>query len=190
MITYQEIYDILRKEKYSEVLQPLPKNFLKEVGEYIEEKKKMLGREDSSKGLFSETLRMNRKQLDNVVAIIKELVTIRQRKVLNLSLTAAMTGVSKRDTENLLNHEIELFKTTVQQLEQCQKEITKKLERLEEEKEPKNILIRFKEDVPAFLDIDGRELGPFKQDEIANLTKQIASVLLSEGKAAAVEDIS
>lgn len=187
MITYQEIYDILRKEKYNEALQPLPKNFLKEVGAYIGEKKKILAKEDTTK-LFSETLRMTRKQLDNAIAIVKELMTIRQRKVLNLALTASITGISKRDIENLLSHEVEFFEVTVQQLEKCQKEITKKLEGQEEEKEPKNMLIRFKENTNAFLNEDGKELGPFKKDEIANLPKQIASILISDGKASLIEE--
>ena len=30
MITYNELYDALRKERYSEQLQPIPKNFIKE----------------------------------------------------------------------------------------------------------------------------------------------------------------
>lgn len=187
MITYQEIYDILRKEKYNEALQPLPKNFLKEVSAYIKEKKKILSKEDSTK-LFSETLRMTRKQLDNTMSMIKELMMIRQRKVLNLALTASMTGISKRDTENLLSHEAEFFDAAVQQLEKCQKYVAKKLEGEEEEKELKNVLIRFKENVPAFLGEDGRELGPFRQDEIANLPKQIAAILISDGKATAVEE--
>jgi len=188
MITYQEIYDILRKEKYNEGLQPLPKNFLKEVGEYLEDKKKTLGKEDSGTGLFSDTIRMTRKQMDNSIAIIKELITIREKKILTLSLTASMTGIGKRDTENLLGHEIDLFDIVVKQLEQCQKEITKKLEGREEEKEARNMLIRFKDDVPAFLDGEGQELGPFKQDEIANLSAQIAAILIADGKAARVEE--
>ena len=188
MITYQEIYDILRKEKYNEALQPLQKNFLKEAGEYLEDKKKTLEKEDKSNGLFSDTIRMTRKQMDNSIAIIRELITIREKKILTLALTASITGIGKRDAENLLGHEEALFNTVVNQLEQCQKEIARKLEGEEEEKEQKNMLIRFKENVPAFFDENGSELGPFKQDEIANLSKQIASILISDAKATMVEE--
>lgn len=190
MITYQEIYDMLRKEKYNEALQPVPKNFLKEIASYIEEKKKILVREGGAeKNLFSETVRMTRKQLDNTLAIIKELAIIRQRKVLNLALTAAMTGISKRDTENLLTYEVELFELTTKQLEHCHKELAKKLEgKDEEEKEAKNILVRFKENVPAFLSGEGNQLGPFKQNDVANLPSQIASILIADGKAAEIEE--
>ena len=34
MITYNELYDALRKERYSEQLQPIPKRFIKEVSDY------------------------------------------------------------------------------------------------------------------------------------------------------------
>ena len=187
MITYKELYDLLRKETYNESLQKLPNNFLKQTGAYIDEKKKILARESGEKNLFSETVRMTRKQLDNTLSIIKELSRIRQRKVLNLAFTAAMMGLSKRDTENLLKYEVELFESTTKQLENCHKEVAKMLDGIKEEEKPKIILIRFKENVPAFLEKEGSQLGPFKQNDVANLPVQIASILISDGKAVPIE---
>jgi len=189
MITYKEIYDILRKEKYNEFLQKLPKNFLEGVATYLNEKKEILSREQgNSEGLFSDTLRMTRKQLDNALSIIKEIIAIRERKVLNLAFTAAETGVSKKDTENLLKHEKELFELVVRKLEQNQKEVNQKLSgKQEEKKDLKNLLIRFKENVPAFLDADGNELGPFKAEDIANLPQEISKILINDGKAVIIE---
>ncbi len=80
MITYQEVYDLLRKEKYNEALQELPKQFFKDLAEYISDKRKILERESNST-LFSDTVRMTRTQLDNALAVIKELLSIRERKV-------------------------------------------------------------------------------------------------------------
>lgn len=40
MITYNDIYEAARKERYSEQLQPVPKNFLEEVTDYLKEKKR------------------------------------------------------------------------------------------------------------------------------------------------------
>ena len=190
MITYQEIYDILRKEKYNEALQELPKVFLKELAGYIADKKKLLVREQDST-LFSDTLRMTRKQLDNALSVIKELLAIRERKVLNLAFAAAQTGVSKRDTENLLDYELELFDASFKKLEENQKSIKKQLEGeiIEEgEKDLKNLFIKFKQDVPAFLSSNGQELGPFKAGEIANLSKEIAEILLSDGRASKIDE--
>jgi len=41
MLTFSDIYEAMRKEKYSENLQMLPKNFMIEASEYFEEKKKI-----------------------------------------------------------------------------------------------------------------------------------------------------
>jgi DNA replication initiation complex subunit (GINS family) len=187
MITYQEVYDLLRKEKYNESLQELPKQFFKDLSEYISDKRKILERESDST-LFSDTVRMTRKQLDNALAVIKELLSVRERKVLNLAFAAAQTGVSKRDTENLLEHEQELFDLVVKKLEENQKLIKKSLEgEVKEEKDLKNLFIKFKQDVPAFLGLDGQELGPFQAGDIANLPKQIAEILINDTKAALID---
>lgn len=186
MITYQEIYDVLRKEKYNEALQALPENFLQDVGTYLNEKKSIVAREGN---LFSDTLRMTRKQLDNALSIIKEILAIRQRKVLDLAFVAAATGISKRDTESLLEHEQGLFNVTVKQLEQNHLNVTAVLNgQVHEEKDLKNLFVRFKEEVPAFLDANGNELGPFKKGDVANLPKEIAEILISDNKTAPIDE--
>lgn len=42
MITYNDIYEAARKERYSEQLQQIPKNFVSEFSKYLKEKKKLL----------------------------------------------------------------------------------------------------------------------------------------------------
>ncbi len=186
MITYQEIYDVLRKEKYNEALQALPDNFLEDVSVYLNEKKAIVSREGN---MFSDTLRMTRKQLDNALSIIKEILAIRQRKVLDLAFVAAVTGVSKRDTESLLEHEQNLFNVTVKQLEQNQQKVSMVLNgEIKEEKDLKNLFVRFRDEVPAFLGVNGNELGPFKKGDVANLPKEIAEILLADNKAALIEE--
>ncbi len=186
MITYQEIYDILRKEKYNEPLQDLPASFLKELAMYLEDKKQILSKSETS--LFSDTLKVTRKQLDNTVSLIKEIFSIRNKKVLNLSFTAAITGVSKRDTEHLLDHEKLLFEQTVKQLEENQKFLLLYFEgKVEKEKDLKNLFLRFKQEVPAFLLPDGSEIGPFKTGDVANLPKEIASIILADKKAVEID---
>jgi len=185
MITYQEIYDLLRKEKYSETIQLLPQNFLKELAEYLKEKKAIVSREQN---LFSDTVKMTRKQLENSLSIIKEIIAIREKKVLNLAFTAALTGVTKRDTEHLFDYEKELFNVSVKQLEQNQQTTNKLLDGIHEEKDLKNLFIRLKENVPSFLGVNGNELGPFNRGDVANMSKEIAQILIDDGKAALIEE--
>ena len=47
MITYNDIYEASRKERYSEQLQSLPKNFVEEIAEYLKEKKETASKEDT-----------------------------------------------------------------------------------------------------------------------------------------------
>lgn len=185
MITYQEIYDLLRREKYNDAIESLPQNFLKEIAEYINEKKSIVNREQN---LFSDTVKMTRKQLENSLSIIKEIIAIREKKVLNLAFTAALTGVTRRDTEHLFDYEKELFDTAVRQLEQNQQTVNRILEGIHEEKDLKNLFIRFKEDVPSFIGSGGNELGPFKRGDVSNINKEIAEMLINDSKAALIDE--
>ena len=41
----------------------------------------------------------------------------------------------------------------------------------------KHRLVRFLEDVPEFLGMDGEDMGPFGKGEVANLEKEIVGIL-------------
>lgn len=184
MITYQEIYDLLRKEKYSEQLQELPKNFLNEVSNYISEKKAIVSKEHD---MFSDSIIKTKKQLENSIAVIKELILRRKKKILDLAFVAAETGISKRDFENMLPHEKELFEIITQKLEEMSKIINDMING-NQEKKLQNQLVRFIKDVESFLDSEGNVLGPFKKGEIANLPIEISNILVGSDKAVAIEN--
>jgi DNA replication initiation complex subunit (GINS family) len=186
MVSYQELYDLLRKEKYSDQLQPLPSNFLREVAIYLEEKKSIVSKDQKS--LFSETQKITRKQFENAISLINEFFDVREKKVLNLAFTAAKTGVSKRDAETLLKHEKELFEEVVKKLEDNKIKIAKSLEESEPEKDLKNIFIKFKQEVPKFLDLEGNEVGPFNSGDIANLSSEVANILIEGDKAGKIDE--
>ena len=44
MITYNDLYEAARKERYSEQLQQLSKNFILEIAEYLKEKKELVSK--------------------------------------------------------------------------------------------------------------------------------------------------
>lgn len=60
MITYNDIYEAARKERYSEQLQKLPKPFVKDVASYLEEKKQITLKEDSD---FSDVIIKTKKTI-------------------------------------------------------------------------------------------------------------------------------
>ena len=185
MITYSDLYDLLRKEKYNEQLQPLSKTFIKDLAEYFEDKKKIASREDEN---FSDTIIKTKKQLNEAIILFKELITRRQKKIINLALVAAKTGISKRDAENMTDEEQKLFEIIVSEIEADEKSLNRIISGVHEEKSLKNRLVRFKQDTPAFLDADEHSLGPFKAGEVANLSNKIAEILVGNNQAEYMED--
>jgi len=185
MITYNELYDALRKERYSEQLQPIPKNFIKEVADYLKDKKEISEKESDD---FSDTITKTKKQFENSIAIFRELILRRKRKILDLAFVAAETGISKRDFENMLAVEKESFDDIMKSLEKGDKKIAKMLKGAEDDEKSKNKMIVFVQDTDEFLDLDGNKLGPFKKGDVANLSEEIANILIVDKKADAIEE--
>ncbi|MEN9626690.1 MAG: hypothetical protein RL557_1018 [archaeon] len=184
MITYNELYEALRKERYSEQLQPLPKIFIKEVSAYLKDKKELADKKDDE---FSETILKTKKQFENSLAIFKELMLRRKKKILELAFVAAETGISKRDFENMLAIEKDCFDGIMKSLEVEDKKISELLKGTEQEKK-KHKMIVFVEDTEEFLDLEGNALGPYKRGDIVNISEEIASILIVDKKAEGVED--
>lgn len=185
MLTYNDIYEALRKERYSEQLQQLGKNFVKEVAEYLKEKKTI---SEKSGDMFSDAISKTKKQFENAISMFKELMLRRKKKLLNLAFVAAETGISKRDYENMLIFEKEVFDEIMRSMENGDKKLTNLLNGQEEEEKKKNKLITFLQDTEEFLGLDGEKLGSFKKGDIANLPIEIANILLGDNKAEAVND--
>ena len=179
MITYNDIYEAARKERYSEQLQSLSKNFILEVSEYLRDKKNIASREED---IFSDVTIKAKKQLENAITLFKELMLRRRKKILNLVLIAAETGISKQDFENMLNVEKELFEELMKCIESSDKKINEALSG-KRDKTNKNELIVFKENVDEFLNLEGKKIGPFEKGQIVNISKEIAKILIEDGKA-------
>jgi DNA replication initiation complex subunit (GINS family) len=184
---YNEVYEILRKEKYNEVLQELPKSFMDGFSKFLAEKK-IEG--DSSGDLFSENFAKSKKQLENSIALFKELMLRRKRKILNLVFVATETGIMKRDYENMLSFEREVFDKLVKAFEDEDKELGKVLSGDLEVKKPGATfrMIMFNQEVEQFVDMEGKGIGPYTAGEIANLGQEVSEILVSGGKASYVDD--
>jgi len=184
MLTFSDIYEAMRKEKYSENLQMLPKKFLVETSEYFREKKEFLNKEDD---LFSDMAIKNKKKLDNAVSSFRDLLRIRKKKILNLAFVASQVGISKKDFENLMAFEKDLFEELVKALERAEKNQVADMSGSVKD-ERKHRLVRFLEGVPAFLGFDGSDVGPFAKGEVANLESEIIEILLKDRKVETIDD--
>ena len=188
MITYNELYDALRKERYSEQLQPLAKNFIKDFAAYLIDKKEIASKDDDE---FSETILKTKKQVENSMAIFKELMLRRKKKILELAFVGNETGISKRDFENMLSIEKECFDSIIKSLEREEKKITEILRGTggdDEAIKPRNKMVLFVDDTAEFLDLEGNKLGPFKKGDFANISEEIANILIVDKKAEAIEE--
>jgi DNA replication initiation complex subunit (GINS family) len=183
MITYSELYEALRKEKYSEQLQQLQKDFISQVAQYFRDKKHVSEKESD---MFSDIAIKNKKKLENAISIFKELLVRRRKKVLNLAFVASETGISKKDFENMLDFEKELFEEIVKSLEKANRNLSDSMD--DEKQEQRYGLVRFLEDVEEFLGMDGEPVGPFSKGEIANLEKEIVDILQQDKRVEVIED--
>jgi len=179
MISYNDVYEAARKERYSEQLQPLQKNFISEVSDYLKEKKDLAAKEDD---VFSDTTIKNKKQLENAITLFKELMLRRRKKILNLVLIAAETGISKQDFNNMLTVEKELFESLMKCIDGSDKKMSELLSGKKEAAQ-KNELVSFLEDIEEIVDINGDKIGPFEKGQVANISKEIAKILIDDSKA-------
>ncbi len=185
MISYNDLYELLRKEKYTELLQPLPKSFIGEISEYLNDKKSESSKEED---LFADSAAKSKKQLENSISIFKELIRLRKKKILSLVFVATETGMMKRDYENMLSFEKETFDKLIKALEEGEKELAKNLNAKKEIEKAANKLLLFNQNVEQFIDLNGNPIGPFTLGQMANLDSEVSSILVSSGKARFIDE--
>ncbi len=184
MLTYNDLYEFLRKEKYGEQLQKLPRDFVRQFSEYmVETRKKFSNVEVDS---FSDDILKEKKQYENAVAIFKELMLRRKKKILNLVFIAAETGVMKKDFTDMLSFEKDMFERLVMAIDDADKSLSEEMNGKPLEKTNKMIIV--KDDIEQFVDMAGEIIGPFKKGVLINLNAQVAEILVSGNKAMFVDE--
>lgn len=188
MLGYNDLYEILRKEKYSDALQELPKKFLEDFKEYLSETTQEPSPQST---LFSSSVEKSRKQRENSISMFRELILKRKRKILNLVFIATETGIMKKDYENMLQLEKQTFDKLVATFEEGDKVLSEILtsenNSIEDQKE-ENKMIIFNQDIEQFIDHNGKAIGPYKSGELANINIGIAKILVSDNKATFVDE--
>ncbi|MBW2990363.1 hypothetical protein KY348_01520 [Candidatus Woesearchaeota archaeon] len=107
-ITYETLFDLLRREKNREELQRLDNDFYEQVLAYLKEKREALSRKGDE--LFVSAEREKLKiQFQNIRRIIKELYERREKKIINMAVSRARTGSDVIDTSSLLPSEKDFF---------------------------------------------------------------------------------
>ena len=205
-ITYETLFELLKREKDTADLQKLEPTFFDNFVEYLNEKKDMMNKDDA---LFSyDEKKKVEKQIDNARRLIKEIYERREKKILNIALIKSRTKSHVIDTSALLDNEkkflgeiekvLNAYRETViynvmdgKQLSQIKHQEKEAKEEINTasgaEKETKTTkLVRFLYPVPKFVGTELEEYGPFAEEDIANLPAEIADLLVGKGK---VEEI-
>ena len=185
MLTYNDLYEILRKEKYSEALQQLPAGFISELSTFLREQHASSSTEDTP---FLEGGLKSKKQLENSIALFKELILRRKRKLLGLVLVANETGILKRDYETMLPFEKETFDTFVKTLETGDKELSRLLHGSQKTEQAGQAMVLFTQNTEQFVDSSGTLVGPFNVGQLVHLDSTVSSILVSSGKAQYVDE--
>lgn len=183
MLTYNDIYELLRKEKYSDGLQKLPKSFVQEFSVFMADMRKTLG--SIEKDAFADDVLREKRQYENAMALFKELMLRRKRKILDLVFVAAETGIMKRDFNDMLHFEKDLFEQLVLAIDSADKSLHEDLNGKPQEDSNKMVIAN--EDIDEFVDMSGDSIGPFKKGELINLQAQVADILVDGEKARFVD---
>lgn len=128
-ITYETLFDLLRRERGRNDLQALDATFYVDVVSYMKEKKQTLSDAESGSSYSVAEQEKIKIQLKNVKKIIQELYETREKKILNLAMHKARTGSRLIDTSNMLGEEKKLFEESCEILKKYKEEIVGNLTR-------------------------------------------------------------
>lgn len=189
VITFETLFELLRREKSREELQPLEPGFLADVSEYIKKKieaidslKKRIKNKTGNERLLKTELKRLELQKKNIEKILQELYERREKKILTMAMHASRVEESIVDKSAMLKHEIKMFEQILCLLNKFRQDILLKLleagfERQKRQK-AERIKIKFLESVPRFVGTDLKEYGPFKEADTAELPYDIAQLLI------------
>lgn len=204
-ITYETLFELLRREKERSELQKLDSSFFNNVLRYLKDKHAIITKQQTD--LFSaEEKRKTEEQLQNVKKIIRELYNKREKKIISMAVDKSKNKAVIVDNSVFLREEKELFDNIVKMLDMGRENIlfniielkepvslrSINLEKREvkvekEEKKKDTKLVRFLSAVPKFVGKELEEYGPFDEEDMASLPVEIANVLINKGR---VEEIS
>ena len=202
IITYEALYEILRKEKFEKELQKLDPSFFQSVIKYLDEKEAILNSQRSKDSVFAKESEKTQKQLENIRKILKEIYEKRESKIVQHALISSRFNDS--NLPNMLSEESQFYnqlkvilnKYRTDILENLllkklpniiQEEVKTTINKIETKGEQNEIkLLRILEPVPQFIGDDLIIYGPFEAEDMASLPENIAKILIMKNKAEGV----
>ncbi len=110
MLSYEDLYELLRAEKSSADLEKLTLNDLTKITSYFKAKEDLLKRQEVSTAFFSTKARVKiQLEIDNAMQMLRDLFERREAKVINRAVFSIRSGSKLKDTTNMLEHEENLY---------------------------------------------------------------------------------
>lgn len=188
--SYEDIYELLRAEKYSTDLQTLSLEDLRKIHDYLETKQKMLEKQEKdSEFSDKEKYEKLKTELENAARALRELYEKRERKIINRAQFSSRTGFKLKDSTNMLECEEKVYSDLIELLKKGFGEFQKNYNHTWLIKPKKTSLrIKCKENIPEMKGADLSEYGPHKAGDIIELPNELAKVLITQNKAIEVEN--
>ena len=196
IITYENLYEILRREKYRSELQKLDSNFYQSVVKYLKEKTAILESQSKKDSIFASTeVQKTQTQLKNVQKILKELYEKRENKIIQFALFTSRsqniqdTSIMLPEEEALYNHMRKALDThrdgiLLNLLQNKLPEVALFEQKdLKIEEKTDTLSIKIIEDIPAFVGPDLKTYGPYLKGTMQDIPKDVAQLLVQTNQA-------
>jgi len=195
-INYSRLRNLYRLEKQSQTrLTRVEPDFYDLLKKYIDEEKKEVERAWREQDIQRLVL------FANLVKLINDIISIRQRKIVTLALASMFDEAW--EPENLVGWEKDLYRDVVDTVRRYRDRALADVGLAEgvdapaeeeptgerfEEKRLKTVRVKILKAVPEFVGTDFKTYGPYAAGETAELPEEIADILLVRNLAEVIQD--
>ncbi len=193
IITYETLYEMLRREKYSQELEEIDKDFYARAVKYLMEKQKLVQSQKETNTVFAAEAIKTQRQMDNAMKLIQEIYERRENKITQLALLSSRLG-RKETPPKMLPEEKRIYDEVFATMNRyrsgilhnilsgkvpnIEEDAPKAIKRQHEESEHK--LMRFTSPVPKFVAEDLKTYGPFEAEDLATIPARAAEVIVTK----------
>jgi len=176
---YNELFNAWRSEEEQKEMQALAEDFYQRAGLYL---KQLM---EEIKILDEKTVksRLAHQELDRATKLLKNLFSIRYRKMLNSMMTQRKTV----EEDNLVKEEKVFYSQMSEMVERVDSLPAQVLEEkvFRDVSESKGVsdreIIRLLQDIPAIMGVDMKKYGPFKAEDVALVRIKNVDSLINRG---------
>lgn len=204
IFTYETLYELLRKEKSRDELSKIDGSFYLGILSYLQDKQAAYDSSLAKNDVFSQSEREKLQiQLSNAKRLLRDLYDIRERKILTMAVNHCRTKAHLIDAAHLLHEENSVFQSLCAVLGQHRNGILNHLLELRAPEVLPVVLplpssiqqnshnplpapkkqVKFTENMEPFADEELEMYGPFEKGDEATLPRELAEVLIAQGKA-------